>query len=183
MASVTPALYQLKTGDSVTIRCATAADAASVLALTRAVISEQHFLVTQPDEFDLSEDDQRSRIAKHADSPDELVLVADQSGPVLGVLSCEAGSRQRLAHRATFQMLVERGWRGRGIGTALLQTLIAWAEEHPTIEKLGLAVSATNSPAIGLYRRFGFVEEGRRPRELRLGPNQYVDDVLMYRFV
>ena len=57
-----------------------------------------------------------------------------------------------------------------------------WAEAHPVIEKLCLAVFATNEPAIGLYRKLGFVEEGRRPREVKLAPNQYVDDICMYRF-
>ena len=183
MAIVTPTLCQLKTGEAVTIRCAMPDDAAALLAQTRAVIDERCFLVTQPDEFDLSEEEQRSRIAKHVDAPDKLALVAELSGRILGVLWCEAGSRKRLAHRATFHMLVEREWRGRGVGTALLQALIAWAEEHPAIEKLGLAVYETNRPAIALYRRFGFVEEGRRPRELKVGPDEYVDDVLMYRFV
>jgi RimJ/RimL family protein N-acetyltransferase len=70
-----------------------------------------------------------------------------------------------------------------GMGTLLLQALIDWAEAHPAIEKLSLAVLATNTAAIGLYRRFGFIEEGRRPREVKLGPDEYVNDVLMYRFV
>jgi RimJ/RimL family protein N-acetyltransferase len=70
-----------------------------------------------------------------------------------------------------------------GIGTALLQTLIDWAEANPLIEKIGMAVFANNERAIRLYRKLGFVEEGRRPREMKLGPGWYVDDVLMYRFV
>ena len=65
----------------------------------------------------------------------------------------------------------------------MLQILIDWGKSNPTIEKLSLSVLATNCRAIKLYRRFGFVEEGRRINEVKLGPGQYVDDVLMYRFV
>jgi RimJ/RimL family protein N-acetyltransferase len=65
----------------------------------------------------------------------------------------------------------------------LLQTLIDWAEANPLIEKIGLAVFANNEAAIRLYRKLGFMEEGRRPREMKLGPGQYVDDVLMCRLV
>ena len=36
---------------------------------------------------------------------------------------------------------------------------------------------------IRLYRRLGFVEEGRRAEEIKIGPNRYVDEVLMGRFV
>jgi RimJ/RimL family protein N-acetyltransferase len=51
------------------------------------------------------------------------------------------------------------------------------------IEKIGLSVFATNLDAIRLYKRLGFVEEGRQPREIKLGPGEYADNVLMYRFV
>ena len=64
----------------------------------------------------------------------------------------------------------------------MLQALIDWAEASPLIEKVGLSVFVTNVDAIRLYRRLGFVEEGRQPREMRLGDGEYVDNVLMYRF-
>ena len=74
-------------------------------------------------------------------------------------------------------------FRGEGIGSALLQFLIDWGESNPTIDKLALSVFVTNTRAIALYRRFGFVEEGRRIKEVKLGSSEYVDDILMYRLV
>ena len=183
MATLPPATVQVRTGQSLTIRSATADDASALVALTRAVTAERRFLVMEPEEFDLSEDDERRRIQTYLDASDRLALVAERDGHIDGALWCEAGGRKRLAHRATFHMLVERDYRGRGVGTALLETLIRWAEQHPTIEKLGLAVLATNTPAINVYRRLGFLEEGRRIHELKLGLHEYTDDILMYRFV
>jgi RimJ/RimL family protein N-acetyltransferase len=61
--------------------------------------------------------------------------------------------------------------------------MIDWAEANPLLEKISLAANADNENAIRLYRKFGFVEEGRRPKELKLGPNCYADDILMFRFV
>ncbi len=75
------------------------------------------------------------------------------------------------------------GWRGQGVGTALLSTLLVWAESHATIEKIGLEVFATNRGAIPLYRKLGFVEEGWRIRDVKRGPGDYVDTLSMYRFV
>ncbi len=74
-------------------------------------------------------------------------------------------------------------WRSKGIGTALLHTLIEWTEANPFIEKLGLGVFITNEKAIRLYRKLGFMEEGWRPKELKLSPEHYMDDISMYRFV
>jgi ribosomal protein S18 acetylase RimI-like enzyme len=40
-----------------------------------------------------------------------------------------------------------------------------------------------NDAAIALYRKHGFAEEGRRVREIKLGPGRYTDDLVMYRLV
>lgn len=48
-----------------------------------------------------------------------------------------------------------------GVGSALLESLIEWAREGG-YRALHLEVRAGNLPAIGLYRRFGFVQTGRR---------------------
>jgi RimJ/RimL family protein N-acetyltransferase len=50
------------------------------------------------------------------------------------------------------------------------------------IEKLSLAVFAENQRAIALYKSCGFVEEGRRKGEFRVG-GRAVDDLLMARWV
>ena len=71
----------------------------------------------------------------------------------------------------------------RGSGRRYSSALIGWAEVNPLIEKVGLSVFAANVDAIRLYQRLGFVEEGRQPRELKVGPGEYTDNVLMYKFV
>jgi RimJ/RimL family protein N-acetyltransferase len=63
-------------------------------------------------------------------------------------------------------MAVARDWRGRGVGSALLETAIGWAREQG-LHKLSLDVFVHNERAIGLYRKFGFVEEGRRVKHYR----------------
>jgi len=63
-------------------------------------------------------------------------------------------------------MLVDRAWRGRGVGSALMVTAIAWAREEG-LHKLCLSVFAHNEAALALYRKHGFVEEGRRVKQFR----------------
>jgi putative acetyltransferase len=58
-------------------------------------------------------------------------------------------------------MLVERGWRGRGVGSAPVAEAIERAGISG-LHKLSLDVFAHNAAAIALYHKFGFVEEGRR---------------------
>jgi ribosomal protein S18 acetylase RimI-like enzyme len=51
------------------------------------------------------------------------------------------------------------------------------------LQKLSLAVFADNSPAIGLYRSLGFIEEGRRIGEYREEDGRLRDDLIMARSV
>ena len=74
-------------------------------------------------------------------------------------------------------------WRRQGVGTALLATLLEWATANPLIEKVCLDVNATNSNAIRVYKKLGFVEEGLRSKDIKRGPGRYVDTVTMARFL
>ncbi|HLJ78526.1 MAG TPA: ribosomal protein S18-alanine N-acetyltransferase [Acidobacteriaceae bacterium] len=59
-------------------------------------------------------------------------------------------------------MAVDPALRHRGIGSALLSAVVAWAEEHGS-RHLVLEVRASNLAAVRLYERHGFRHEGRRP--------------------
>lgn len=75
-------------------------------------------------------------------------------------------------------MLVARDWRGRGVGSALVAAAIEWGREHG-LHKLTLSVFPHNEAAIGLYRKFGFVEEGRRGRHMRRASGELWDLIEM----
>ena len=63
------------------------------------------------------------------------------------------------AHRGALGMGVVASHRGRGIGARLLEACLAHAPRSG-IEKVELTVYASNTPAIALYRKFGFSEIG-----------------------
>jgi len=98
------------------------------------------------------------------------ILVADAEGEILGFLHLER-SRHGFGEVA---MAVAPGHRGRGIGTALLAAAIDTARAEG-MHKLSLSVFAHNEDAIGLYRKLGFVEEGRRVKHYRRADGQLWD--------
>lgn len=183
MAPVSSATLPLKSGDNVMIKSAAPEDAAVLLSHELAVIGEGKLFVSQIEELHMTEGQKRYLIIQSQNEFTRLILVAEVAGSIAGALFFEAGARKRLSHRGTPPLSVGKNWRGRGVGSALLQFLVAWAEAQLTIEKLSLAVFVTNLAAIGLYRKFGFFEEGCLPREIKLGADEYMDDILMYRFV
>ena len=183
MATIAPRYFWLKDGTRLTVRLAELDDARSLLALGAANVAEEEFSVTTPDEFQFTEDQERDWISSFLQPAAHLLLVGEVDGAIVGLMGFQCSPRQRLRHHGTLHLGVARGWRRKGVATALMGTVLDWATAHPQIEKVALEVLADNAPAIALYRRFGFREQGRRPREVKRGPDSYVDDVLMYRFV
>jgi ribosomal protein S18 acetylase RimI-like enzyme len=62
---------------------------------------------------------------------------------------------------ALFSMWVDPSVRRNGLGIALIDAVKAWAIEQG-YAVLGLGVTTTNEPAIGLYQRLGFADTGDR---------------------
>lgn len=65
------------------------------------------------------------------------------------------------AHITT--LAVHPGYRGLGIGTLLLESLIALARQR-SVERITLEVRPSNAPAQYLYRKYGFKVRGVRKR-------------------
>jgi len=75
-------------------------------------------------------------------------------------------------------MAVAPPWRGLGVGSGLLAASIEWARNHG-LHKLSLSVFPHNAAAIALYRKFGFVEEGRRVKQYRRASGELWDAIEM----
>jgi RimJ/RimL family protein N-acetyltransferase len=79
---------------------------------------------------------------------------------------------------ADLGMLVAPGWRGRGIGTMLMEALIDWARQVGA-HKIALQVWPHNDAAIALYKRFGFEQEGYLRKHWRRRNGELWDAVVM----
>jgi RimJ/RimL family protein N-acetyltransferase len=75
-------------------------------------------------------------------------------------------------------MHVARHRRGHGVGSALLTSAIEWSRAHG-LHKLTLSVFPHNEAALALYRKFGFVEEGLRVKQIRRSSGELWDLVEM----
>ena len=107
----------------------------------------------------------------------EAQVVALDAGRVVGHVYIQREGHPVTRHVATLGIAVAADRRGRGIGSALMAEAFRWAESVG-VEKVMLSVYPHNATAIALYRRFGFVEEGRLVGHSRKssGPE---DEILM----
>jgi ribosomal protein S18 acetylase RimI-like enzyme len=104
-------------------------------------------------------------------------FVAVAGGTVVGWCDVTPMQREVFAHRGVLGMGVVPGFRGRGIGRALIDATLA-AARRKGLARIDLEVRADNAVAIGLYRSAGFVTEGVKRDALRVDGG-HVDLVFM----
>jgi RimJ/RimL family protein N-acetyltransferase len=109
--------------------------------------------------------------------PDAAVFVVEDDGRVVGRLSLSRDPHPSSHHVADLGLMVAAEYRRRGIGTALLEEAVRWAQTAG-VRKLELHVFPWNKPALRLYESFGFEREGLRRRHYARD-GEDVDAILM----
>ena len=108
----------------------------------------------------------------------EPIVVAEYGGEVIGWASLSQFShRKAYAGVKELSVYVERGWRGRGVGTQLLARLLQMAPQLD-IYKIVLNTLPFNRRAIALYRKLGFRTVGIWRNQGKLD-NRWIDVLLM----
>jgi L-amino acid N-acyltransferase YncA len=113
-------------------------------------------------------------------SPRHPVIVADVTAPetIVGWGSLNVfNPREAYRFVAEFSVYVERAWRGKGVGSVLLERLIELARQHG-FHKMVLSAFPTNASGVALYEKFGFRTVGIYREQGRLD-GQWVDTVVM----
>jgi RimJ/RimL family protein N-acetyltransferase len=121
----------------------------------------------------MDRESRREGFLRFVDADDATTFVARANGKLVGTLGVEN-------HRGVgdIGMLVDRAWRGGGVGSALMGACVDWAREH-NAHKLSLTVWPHNEAAIALYRKFGFEPEGLLRRHYRRKNGQLWDAIAM----
>ncbi|MDP9259566.1 MAG: GNAT family N-acetyltransferase [Actinomycetota bacterium] len=149
------------------IRGARPDDAPAMARLFAAVAEERDRIGTEPP---VDVDERREHFARSAGSS----MVAEAGGRIVGMVGVDVGR----FGAGDLGMLVDAAWRGRGVGSALMEAAIEWARGEG-LHKLCLEVFPTNAPALALYGKCGFVEEGRRVKQYRRASGELWDAIAM----
>ena len=102
---------------------------------------------------------------------------AIHDGRVVGWCDILRNEHEGTRHCGHLGMGILPDYRGMKIGTRLISETIADAISKG-ITRIDLEVFASNTRAIALYRKMGFIEEGRK-RRVRFLDGEYDDNVVM----
>jgi RimJ/RimL family protein N-acetyltransferase len=160
----------------VRVRPAEPGDAARLVELARDVGGEEEGWLITGGEWRTPGEERRylRSIRRH---PHAAVFVAETDGTIIGRLSIARDAHPASDHVADVGLMVDRGHRRLGAGTALMVEAERWARQVG-MRKLELHVFPYNEAAIALYEGLGYEREGFRRRHYRRGA-ELVDAILM----
>jgi len=161
----------------VSIRPATLDDAAAICTIYNQGIEDR--IATLETELRTPEERRRWMDGRAARHP---VVVAATGGQVVGWGSLNAfNPRPAYDNVVDLSVYVERGWRGRGVGRALLQHLLALAR-RTGYHKMVLATFPYNEAGVTLYRKMGCTPVGVYHEQGMLD-GKWVDVLIMERLL
>lgn len=169
----------LKNGKTCTIRNGRQEDGKAVLDNFILSHAETDNMLSYPDEIDKTAEDESVFLREKQTSPDEVMIVAEVDGRIVGVSGVDCvGRRFKMKHRAVFGIHVEKAFWGLGIGRAMTRACIECAV-RAGYSQLELDVVSDNRAALSLYSSEGFEEFGRNPRGFKSRSGAWQELVLM----
>ena len=169
----------LKTGEECLLRGAGLEDTEAVIDLFRTTHAETDFLLSYPDEDDMTEESERNFLSCRAASDNAIEILAFLDGKAVGQAGISPiGSKAKIRHRAEFGIAVRKEYWGRGIGRELMKSCIECAKAAG-YRQMELEVIAGNRKAENLYRKFGFEEYGRNPRGFLTRDGEWQEQIMM----
>lgn len=170
---------RLKDGRECCIRNGVRGDGKAALETFILTHAETDFLLTYPDENTFTPRMEDDFLQAKAENPAEAELLAEVDGHVIGLAGFSSlGKSFKVLRRAEFGISLERDFWGLGAGKALTEACIECARKAG-YRQLELEVTADNTRAMSMYRKFGFVEYGRNPRGFLKRDGIYQELVLM----
>jgi diaminopimelate decarboxylase len=161
--------------EGITVRPARPQDARSYLAFWTAIVDEGRHVRTEhvtgtPRTY-------RRRFRRSWTDREAQIVAVDAGDRVVGHVYIQREAHPVTRHVATLGIAVSADARGRGVGTVLMAEALRWARSVD-VDKVVLSVYPHNRGAMALYRKFGFVEEGRLARHSRKSYGDE-DEILM----
>ncbi len=175
--------YILKNGTTITIRYPKVEDAEAIIQLIKAADSESLFLAREPEEFQISIEEEQRMISGITSSEGRTWFIAEYQNEIVGQASIGyIRNNLRYYHRASVAFILLKKFWGMGIGGKLMESCLKWANKYH-VEKLELDVVTDNARAIKMYEGFGFRKTGTIHNALKYADGSYADEYLMELFL
>lgn len=172
----------LQNGKTAMLKSPRVEDAEMMLNYVKKACGETDFLARYPEEWDITVEQEEAWVNRLLASPDALAITCYVDGEVAG--NCEINFRggMKTSHRATIAIAILREFWALGIGSAMLEELVAAAQKRGT-EILELEFVEGNERAKHLYEKFGFRVVSEMPNAFRLKDGTHLSLFYMQKYL
>lgn len=164
----------LKNGQSCVLRSPEKEDAEQLVKYVKTMAGETDFVLMYPEEADIPVLQEEFFLQHFTESERDVMILAEVDGKIAGNSQfSEIGKgRIKVRHRCSMAIGLYKEYWGLGIGKALIELLAEKAAELG-YEQMELEVISSNSRAVGLYTKMGFVKTGEIPKAVKYKDGTY----------
>ena len=173
-----PEKVMLKNGREALFRGSRIEDAERLLAYLKQTAAETPFLLHEPEECTMTLEAETAFITGQRESLNDYHILCEVDGKLAGCCHLGRKTKARNRHRGMVGIALFREYWGMGIGTLMMDRLIALGREMG-LSQLELEVFETNDRAMALYRKMGFVETGAIPDAIHLKDGRSLKEIYM----
>ena len=159
------------------IEKASSKDAKDILAYLKQIGGESNNLTFGEEGLPITVEQETAYIKQIENSTDSIMLLAKIEEKIVGNASLNRFSR-RMSHRGELGVSVLKEYWNKGIGSRLIDELLAFAKIH-NIEIIDLQVRSDNLSAIHLYEKYGFIKIGTHPSFFKINNEDISFDYLI----
>ncbi|WP_066629697.1 GNAT family N-acetyltransferase [Labilibacter marinus] len=175
---IATSIHKTKQENQITIREAEPEDATQLIECAKSYLKNGFIPLTES-EFKPTIKEREEWIKDFINNENSLLLVAESHGTIIGNIDLTAQKRKMLNHTVHVGMGIHQDWQNQGIGALMINTIKEWSTKNPAIEVLWLQTFSNNIGAIHLYKKFGFIENGRQNKFIKTENGEYIDNVIM----
>lgn len=169
--------FPAKDGRLVVLRTPTLNDLDDLLSVINSLVDEQANILVDEQISRENEVQWLSDALARLEKDETIYVVAEVDGKVVGNSELSRKTSGRDRHVGTIGIAIRDGFRGTGIGTEMIRTLVNRAKGMG-LKVLTLSVFANNERAHHVYREAGFADVGRIPKKFHK-EGKYIDEILM----
>jgi RimJ/RimL family protein N-acetyltransferase len=169
---------KLINGQVLLLRKPAVSDAEAMIEYLNTVGGESDNLLFGKNDFHLTVEQEIEHIERVSTDPNTLMVLGLIDNSIVSVAMLSSFGRRRIAHNSNLSVSVKKEHWAKGIGTAVMEELIRFAREHSVIKNISLGVKASNSNALKLYEKLGFVKVGLHKNYFNIN-GTYDDEILM----
>lgn len=156
-----------------------AEDAEALLSFIRTVCGETEYLLNSPEEYDsITVEDEAKYLQGINDSPTDMMIVCEINGRIAGNCNLSIKRHIKSRHCGLIGIALYQEFWGRGIGTQLMEALIAVAREKG-LRQLELEYMEGNDRGVALYCKMGFEPMCAKQDAIRLKDGRFLKEYTM----